>query len=337
MQGSGYDFGRRGRIAVDEHGQRQVGEYGFRVGAERLFRILRTPFGAQHLRALGDEHPQNLDRLLHDAAAIRAVVENEPFQVAFPAQPFDGRTHLLVAPFCEIAVADVADPVGGPSDVGHARDGDAFAADRRRLLRAVEVFDGHPDLAPRFAFEARGDLFGGESLGVLAVDREDLVADFQPGLVRRRTFIRLGDAHVVLLLADERPDAAVLARGEQFEILHPLFGNVLRVGVQVVDHACGGPLHQLVGVYRIDVVERQLAHHVDGDLHVASQPEVVAGCEGQGSCGGDERVTVFSNHCASCVCTNRGGIAPGRRRGGCRRARSIVRTVKLLFRLRPAA
>ena len=29
-----------------------------------------------------------------------------------------------------------------------------------------------------------------------------------------------------------------------------------------------------------------------------------------------EQVTVFSNHCVSCVYTNRTGTAPGRRRGG---------------------
>jgi len=99
----------------------------------------------------------------------------------------------------------------------------------------------------------------------------------QPGLVGGRSLVGLRDANVVVLLADERPDASVLARGEQFEILHPLLGDILRVGVQVADHAGGGPLHQAVGVHGVDVVERQFAHHVDGDLHVAAQPEVVAG------------------------------------------------------------
>ena len=154
LQSSGDDFGRRRRIAVDQHGQRQVGKYRFRVGAENLLRIFRTALGADYFGPLGDEHPQDFDCLLHDAAAVGAVVEYEAFEFILGAQLFDGAAHLLVASFGEVAVADVADAVGNPSDVGNARNGDPFAADHGSLLRAVEVFDGHPDLTARLALEA---------------------------------------------------------------------------------------------------------------------------------------------------------------------------------------
>ena len=182
LQRPGDDLRRRCRTAVDQHRQRQVCKDRLRVGAEHLLRIFRTPLGADHLGPFGDEHSQDFDRLLHDAAAVGAVVEHKPFQRLFGAQPFDGRAHLLVASFGEVAVADVADAVGDPSGVGHARNRDPFAADRRRLLRAVEVLDGHFDLAARLALETRGDQLGREAFGVLAVDREDFVADLQPGL-----------------------------------------------------------------------------------------------------------------------------------------------------------
>lgn len=262
------------------------------------------------------------------------VVEHKALQLAFAAQPLDGRTHLLVAPFGEVAVADVADAVGHPSGVGHARDGDPLAADRDALARAVEVFDRHLHRRARLALEPLGDLFGREAPGILAVDGDDLVADLEPGLVGRGVLIGLCNAHVVLLLADERADAAVLARREELEILHPLLGNVLRIGVEVLDHAAGGPLHQVVGVDLVDILQREGPHHVDRDLHVASQPEVVACGEEREGGRRNERAADGGSldltfHCVfSFAGTSPAGTARGPRRGGCRPARSIVRTAK---------
>ena len=196
----------------------------------------------------------------------------------------------------------------------YAGNGDPLAAQRHRLPRAVEVQDRHLHPAARLALQARGDLLGREAPGVPAVDFENPVADPESRAVRRSALVGLGDDHPVALLADERPHAAVFARGEQLEIGHALLGNILRVGVQVADHARRGPLHQTVGVDRIHVPERQLAHHIDRDLHVAAQPEVVVRrmdrrARHGGQPGREGQDAVFSTlcHIAPCVCANRGG------------------------------
>ena len=343
LQGAGHDLRRRCRIAVDEHRQRQVGEDRLRRGAVNLPRILRTAFGAYHLGAFGNEHAQNLDRLLHDAAAVAAVIEDQTLQFSPGAQLLDGCAHVFVTPFGKVAVTDVTDAVGHPAGVRHARNGDALALQGDGLGAAVEVLDGHLDLAARLPLEPGADLLGRKAFGVLAVDGEDLVADLQPGPVGGRTLVGLGDLHPVALLADERSHAAVFARGEQLEVGHLLLRDEFGVRIEVADHAFGGPFHEFVGVHRVYIAQRQFAHHVDHDLHVAPQSEVVAGGEGQQGCcrsgsGGREQITVsFSNHVLSFVCMNPACIRLWPRRGVCRRSGSTVRTVKLLSRLLPAA
>ena len=223
-------------------------------------------------------------------------------------------------------MADVSDSLLHPAGVGYARDRDPLAAERHALLRAVEVHDRYLHLAAGFALEHSRHLLGREPFGRLTVDREDQVSDLQPGPVRRGPGIGLRDLHPVALFADQGADAPVFARREQFEVREPLLGDVLRVGVEVADHAFCGTFHQPVGVDRIDVSEREFAHHVHRDLHVAAQPEVVlagmdrAPCDGQqGGCGDQKAVFAFSCHIVSCVCTNPAGIRPGPHRGGCRR------------------
>ena len=94
-------------------------------------------------------------------------------------------------------------------------------------------------------------------------DREDLVADADAGSVGRGAFVGLCENYVIAFLADHRTDASVLARGEQVEVRHLLFGQKFGVGVEVASHAFGGILHQLVGIDFIDVEERKLPHHID--------------------------------------------------------------------------
>ena len=154
LQRSRHDLRCRCRVAVDEHRQRQVREYRFRFGAVYPARIFRAAFGAYHFGAFRDEHPQYLHGLLHDAAAVAAVIEDQPLQFALRTQPFDGCPHILVATFGEIAVADVPDAFVHPSRVGYARNGDPFALQSDGLGASRQVFDGHPDLAARVSLEA---------------------------------------------------------------------------------------------------------------------------------------------------------------------------------------
>ena len=346
LQRTRYNLGGRGRVAVDEHRQRQLRKDGLRLRAVAL--LLGAAVRGDHLGPLGDEHRENLHRLLHDAAAVAAVVEHQPPQVALRTQPFDGRAHLLVAPVGEVAVLDVANRVVEPAGVGDGRDGNPLAAERHLLAAAVEQpLDGDPYRRAGGALEPCAHLVGGEAAGILAVDGHNAVADFQPGAVGRRILVGLSDDDVVALLADEGAHAAVLARGEQLEGGHLLLGHVLGIGVQVADHPLGGPLHQTVGVDLVDVVERQLAHHVDGDFDVAPQTEVVAlapeqraEADDQDGRRGEHAQAVslqdVSIHTCFVQCRSRAGRRRGPHRGGCPRGGPTVRTARRGFHPRPA-
>ena len=176
-------------------------------------------------------------------------------------------------------MADVADAVCDAAGIGNARDGDPLAGDDRIVPRAVEPLDRYADFGARVALERGRGLFVGVSCGILAVDGDDLVADADARPVGRRAFVGLREDDAVAFLADERAHAAVFAGGHDLEVRHLLRRDEFGVGVQIADHAPGGAEHEFIGVDRIDVAYRELAHHVDGDLHVAAQAEIVAAAE----------------------------------------------------------
>ena len=159
---------------------------------------------------------------------------------------------------------DISDPFCDEPGVGDAGNGYPFARQSESVVPAADQpFDDDSDGGVGRAFQGGTYLCGVPTLGVLAFDREDLVADADAGSVGRGAFVGLCENYVIAFLADHRTDASVLARGEQVEVRHLLFGQKFGVGVEVASHAFGGILHQLVGIDFIDVEERKLPHHID--------------------------------------------------------------------------
>ena len=345
LQRARHDLGGRGRVAVYQHDQRRLGQQGLLLRAVDL--LSGAPPRADHLGSLLHEETYDLHRLLQDAAAVVAVVENQPLQLALAAQLLDGAAHLVVAPFGEVAVLDVADARLDPSGVGNPRDGDPLALQGQGLLLVGEqMADG--DLYGRVgvALQAVAHLRVRPPLGRLAVDSHDPVADADARPVGRRVLVGLREDHVVALLADERTHAAVFARGELVEFLHLLLGQVGGVGIQPADHAGRGVLHQPVGVHLVDIPGRQLAHHVDQNLHVAAQTEIVLRREQTRCDDGRQQQDISSLfHLRSPFVnspSNGPGSPPAARppapsRGGCLRSRSTGRTGSRAVRPRRAA
>lgn len=96
LQRPGHDLGGRGGVAVDQDGQRQIGQDRFRGRAERF--AFGPPFGRNHFGALGYEHREDFHGLLQNASAVAAVVEHEAPQVALAAQTVDRGAHVVVTP-----------------------------------------------------------------------------------------------------------------------------------------------------------------------------------------------------------------------------------------------
>ena len=221
-------------------------------------------FGADHLRTFGNEHRNDLDGFLQNAASVAPVVEDQSPQGILCAEFLDRGAHLFVRSFGEVAVLDISDPFCDEPGVGDAGNGYPFARQSESVVPAADQpFDDDSDGGVGRAFQGGTYLCGVPTLGVLAFDREDLVADADAGSVGRGAFVGLCENYVIAFLADHRTDASVLARGEQVEVRHLLFGQKFGVGVEVASHAFGGILHQLVGIDFIDVEERKLPHHID--------------------------------------------------------------------------
>ena len=172
LERTGDDFGRRSRIAVDQHGQRQIGQDRIVRGAEDILLRSGPSFGADHLRTFGNEHRDDLDRFLQNAASVAPVVEDQSPQGILCAKFLDRGTHLFVRTFGKVAVLDISDPFCNESGVGDAGDGYPFARQGEGvLLAADQPFDDDSDGGVGRAFQGGTYLRGVPTLGILAFDR----------------------------------------------------------------------------------------------------------------------------------------------------------------------
>ena len=240
--------------------------------------ILSATLHLEYLAALGQEHRQNLDSLLHNAAAIATIVEHQTAQTTRLAQSHQLAAQIGSAALAEIVMGDVADRVVQPTCIGNARNRDSFAGQRQIHHTVIDqACNLQAHLRTGVAFQAAADLIDRHTLGRLAVDLDDAVANLDARTVGGATLIGLGKAHVVALLANQRAHTAILTRGHHLELGNLLLGHIHRIGVERRGHTIGSTLHQLCGVGLIDIEDVQLAHHIDQHLDIASQRKVITG------------------------------------------------------------
>ena len=276
LQRARHDLGRRSRAAIGQHDQRQLGVNRLFISAVDVAHLLGATLHFEHLRALGQEHRQNLDRLLHDAATIATVVEHQTTQTTRLAHCHQFATQIGSATLVEVAVRDVTDRVVQPTRIGHARNGNSLAAQGQRHHAVVDQSRHlQTDLGSGVAFQAIAHLLGGHTLGRFAVDLDDAVADLDTCTIRRTTFVGLGKTHIITLLANQRTHTAILARGHHLELLDLLFGHIGRVRVECRGHTLGSIFHQFIGVGFVDIEHVQLAHHIDQHLDIATERKIV--------------------------------------------------------------
>jgi hypothetical protein len=127
LERAGDDLGRRSRITVDQHGQRQVRQDRVVRGTEYFLLRSDPSLGADHLRTFGNEHRNDLDGFLQNAASVAPVVEDQSPQGILCAEFLDRGAHLFVRSFGEVAVLDISDPFCDEPGVGDAGNGYPFA------------------------------------------------------------------------------------------------------------------------------------------------------------------------------------------------------------------
>ena len=125
--------------------------------------------------------------------------------------------------------------------------------------------------------ELRRYLGSGTLSDILTVDFDKLIANLQPRQVRWRALVGLcyDNSTAVALHANGGSNAAILTRCHKFKVVHILLRHILSVRVEVAHHALSAIAHQLIGFNIVDILQRQLAHHVDHNLHVAAEAHIV--------------------------------------------------------------
>ena len=275
LQRSRHNLGRRSRAAIGQHNDRQLRLNRLFISSIDLIHLLVATLHFEHLRALRQEHRQNLDRLLHNTAAIATVVEHQTTQVSRLAQCHQLTAQIGRTALAEIVVGDVADRVVQPARIRNARNRDSLTAQRQLHLGVIDqTSDLQSHLGIGVALQAVAHLLDGHTLGRLTVDFEDSVADLDTRTVGRTALVRLCKAHIITLLANQRAHAAILARGQHLELAHLLFGHIGRVGVERRGQSHRRILHHFGGLDRIDIHHAQLAHHIDQHLDMSPQVKV---------------------------------------------------------------
>ncbi len=165
--------------------------------------------------------------------------------------------------------------------VGHGIHLDVVAHDGERL-HAVGVIgsrDGDLQGRVRLSLEFGTDAVAAPSLHAVAVDDVDAVARSQSGARGGASLIGARDIHArsaVGALHDVGTYAAILPRGHHVEVVHVLGGDVLGVGVDVVEHGVDGILDGAFGIQRVHIVGGEFAIERVEDVEVAHDGRIVA-------------------------------------------------------------
>ena len=156
-------------------------------------------------------------------------------------------------------MAYIAYTIGHIASIWHSGDRDTLALNLHLLYLAChQTLNTQAHLCAGRTLEFRRHLIGGSLGNILAIDRNELIANLQTSLVRGRTLIWLGDDNTaaVTLHADRGTYTAILTRSLKLKIRHSLLGHILGVWIQIANHTHRTILHKVVGRDHIDILRR---------------------------------------------------------------------------------
>ena len=177
-------------------------------------------------------------------------------------------------------MTNIGDTILQKACIGNSRNSDAGTGNLNLLhLACHQAFDGELDLCAGRTLELRRNLGCGTLANILVVDTHELITNLQTRQVGWRALIWLGDNHAaaITLHTDSRADTAILTRSHHLEVGHLLLRHILRVRVKIAHHTHSTIRHQLIGTHLIHILQIKLTHHIDHNLHIASQTHIVLG------------------------------------------------------------
>ncbi|EAU68236.1 hypothetical protein STIAU_7773 [Stigmatella aurantiaca DW4/3-1] len=209
-------------------------------------------------------------RLVQEPPGVVAQVQHQPAQLLAPvegAQPVQLLAQVQVRAVLEILHLHVRDAaVEGPF---HGHDADVVPDDGD-VPRGVEALahEGEQDALARGSphlLEHRGQV---QPLDALLVDAENLIARAQARPRRRGVVDGRHDDDAFALASDFDAQPPELPRGVDLHLLEDLGRHIEGVGVQRLEHALDGALHEPGVVHRLHVVVLHVGEHPREHLQV---------------------------------------------------------------------
>ena len=256
LQGARDNLGGRRRPAINQHCQRHYRIQRLHGSTIHPVPLLDFPFRGQHLAPFRHEHPDYLHRPFQDAAAIAPQIQYQRLNPMVPFQIQERLLHLLRALDSERFQVNVPDAVVPRAIIRDLRRDNLLPGNlhlpglllARTLDCQYHLRIGHP-------FQQFADPLVARPRHIGRVNGQDQVARLQARQVRRHALDRLGDHHmaIVVPLAYQRSDAAVLAGGHQVQLLHILLRVILRVRIQPAQHGVDAAAHAFLHIHGIHV------------------------------------------------------------------------------------
>ena len=255
------NLGSRGRIAVNQNNDLTRLEHTIAIG--RIFRTRHSPtLCIDDEIAFLQELLGNVDSSLQIASSVLLQVEN---QVVHPllAQLIKALEELLMGCGTKVTDTDIADTwtdhIGGIDGLhGNlvAHNGklqqilDALTDDAQTHLRALRATEALHDLLLRHLHTSDGRI----------IDQHNTVACQDAYLLRRTIRNGLNHEQGVLDHIELHTDALEIAIQGLAEIFHLLWGEITGMGIELVEHATDGILHQFpfIDTIHIEITDGNL-------------------------------------------------------------------------------
>ena len=261
-------------LSVHHHHDGHDRVYRLHRCCERLVGTLYLTLHREQRLALGQEHVQDRDGVLHVASAVASEVDDE-LLCTLLLEVEEGAAEIFRRAVDKLGVVDVANVARLQAIIGQVRHLNGLTRDlHRELLARSGAQHFQFERCAGIAAQVVADILVRLLCHVLAVDAEDDVALAQSSLGSRHALIGFVYHHALQLevVAYDRSHAGILARHHLLILCLLVFRIVGGVRVQTVEHGIDSCAHHIGGVERVHIHEIEIlvygVEHVHAFCHI---------------------------------------------------------------------
>ena len=117
---------------------------------------------------------------------------------------------------------------------------------------AIALYD-HSERSARFTTKTIADLFGGFSVAVHTVHRNEAVSSPQSCFCSRHIFVRIADKYVAIALHDNCANASILASGHHTQVIVLTLRHIDGIRIYLTEHSIDAGFDEFVVVECVHV------------------------------------------------------------------------------------